>query len=286
MHRCRLPALLTAAVLLSLFTASPLVSGTIALEWEPVPGAQGYRVYYGTESRNYTQKFTVGSQPRTVLSGLADCTTWYVAVKAYDHSGESTEFSTEVSGWPRPRVDSITPAFAWQGDQYTMNIHGANFKNGATLRLIDDSLPHDIAGNDLIHLDSADVLQCRQMQVLVTVEPTTRGLRAMEVGSFPVTLDVTNPDDVYGVGQPSLEIRFDHARWDINRSDPESRDRIDGADLIWLSYCYGSREGEAYFDPDADLNGDGMVDGEDLALLASGFGLCRSGESWSADACS
>jgi hypothetical protein len=261
-----------------------LVAGTIELEWTSVSGAQGYRVHYGTTPGVYGQTLDVGPSPRATLRGLTDCTTWYVAVTAFNHHGESG-LSSEVSGWPRPEVGSVEPSVTQQGSRFTLNVHGSNFAPGAHLLLRSGTIPVDIAGHPLVRVESSRVVSCRQVEASIAVEALARGSRAMEVGTFSVVYEVRNPDETFGVGSRSFEVLFDSSRWDINRSDSETRDRIDGADLSWLSFSYGSNEGDPFYDPDADLNGDGMVDGEDLAFLATGFGLCWSGSDWSVDAC-
>jgi len=118
--------------------------------------------------------------------------------------------------------------------------------------------------------------------MLVTVEATARGFRAMEVGGFTVGADVQNPDGVFGARSLALEVTYDSARADINRSDLSTQDRVDGQDLTWLAYGHGHLEGEPRYNPDADLDGNGEIDGNDLALLATDFGLCRSGNAWTA----
>ena len=96
---------------------------------------------------------------------------------------------------------------------------------------------------------------------------------------------VTNPDGLRGTGSALLRVGFDVRRADINRSNASTLDRVDGQDLSWLAYAYGAAEGAPTYSPDADLNGDGFVDGEDLALLSPGFGKCWSGTAWTVGAC-
>jgi len=285
MRHSRLIEYIALALLFWVILPASAQAGTIHIEWDAVPYATGYRVYYGESPGAYTHTMTVGPQPQATLGNLADCTTWFVAVKTLRQTEESVGFSNEISGWARPEISAIEPSVSEQGDQFTLDVHGANFKPGGRLSLDPDSVPADVHGDALVRIDSTSVLSCSHLQASVTVEPTARGVRAMEVGSFAFDFVVRNPDAVFGLRRSGFEIRFDRLRWDINRDDPDSEDRIDGADLSWLSYSYGSREGEAFYDPDADLNGDGIVDGEDLAFLASGFGLCWSGSAWSAEAC-
>lgn len=284
MQRTRLVRYLGLTILLTMVVTAPALSGSIRLAWDPVAGADGYRIHYGNSPGNYTRTLTVGRQPQAILNGLTDCTTWYMSVQAYNQVGSSA-LSGEIAGWPRPEVTSVNPSTTRQGAQFTMTLNGANFASGAELVLQEQTVPEDVAGNPLVRVESSTVVECGRIQAMFTVEPTSRGVRAMEVGDFSIGYEVRNPDDVYGEALKPLEVQFDLARWDINVTGAETRDRIDGADLSWLSFSYGSREGEAYYDPDADLNGDGIVDGLDLAYLASGFGQCWSGSAWTADSC-
>jgi hypothetical protein len=208
-----------------------------------------------------------------------------VAVKAYNGAGESESFSNEVSGWPRPEINSYTPGSAQQGEQVTVDFNGANFHTSAELIIDDNVIPTNAQGEPLVRLEQVTVLSCNRIQALMTVEPTVRGIRAMEVGQLPLALEVRNPDDVFGSRIYQLEVLFDPARADINRSDAETRNRVDGEDLVWLAHAYGSSETEDHHNPDADLDGDGLVDGEDLAFLAARFGSCWDGSGWSEAAC-
>jgi len=264
---------------------APALGGTIGLTWDPVPGATGYRAYYGTSSGQYSHSVNLGNVTSAILQGLQDCTNYFVALKAIGNNAESVTYSDEVSGWARPRIDSLSPVFAIQGTQVGLSINGANFESGASLIIDSEQIPTDIEGNPLIRVDSISIVSCTEIQALLTVEPLARGFRAAEVGDLALDLEVLNPDDVFGFSSSLLDIRFNEARVDINRSNSITEDRVDGSDLAWLAYASPSLEGEPRFNPDADLNGDGLVDGEDLALLAPRFGLCWSGSGWSESAC-
>jgi hypothetical protein len=172
-----------------------------------------------------------------------------------------------------------------QGRQLTLDVPGNNFQPGAEVVLMASGIPTDTQGTPLVRIDSVGVLSCQRIQALVTIEPTARGFRAMQVGAFPITFEIYNPDSVFGSGPVTLDVRFDPTRLDINRTDSDTRDRVDGKDLVWLAYAHGSAEGQPRYSPDADLNGDGQVDGEDLAYLASGFGACWTGSDWSTTGC-
>ncbi len=265
--------------------ASPTLAGEIGLRWDPVSGASGYRVYYGISSGSYSQTLDVGAATSTTLAGLQNCRNYYVAVKAYNAGGESAAYSNEVSGWARPEVASWGPGIVRQGDQATLTISGANFANGADLVLRSDDLPVDQQGNPLVRLESYTVTNCNTIQASLTVEPLSRGFRAAPVGALPLTFEISNPDSVFGDQPATLTVQFNQERADINRSDAATTERLDGQDLIWLRYAHGTTEGAPRFNADADLDGDGLVDGDDLALLASNFGRCWTGTAWSSGAC-
>lgn len=47
---------------------------------------------------------------------------------------------------------------------------------------------------------------------------------------------------------------------------------VDGADIAIVAYSFGSCPGQPRWNPIADLNNDGRVDGADIALVALNFG--------------
>jgi lysophospholipase L1-like esterase len=58
---------------------------------------------------------------------------------------------------------------------------------------------------------------------------------------------------------------------DLNRSC-----RVDGTDLLIVAFALGSRAGEPRYSKSADINNDSVVDGRDVAELASNFGRSSS----------
>ncbi len=248
-------------------------AGTIGLAWNPSAGAEGYRVHYGPNPGQYTSFVDVGNVARVTLVGPPDCTTSYFAVTAYNSTGESSP-SSEISSWPRPAVGVPSPVAAIQGSLLTLDIAGMNFQSGATVTI--DNLG--------VYLGSASALSCDRLQVAATVEPTAQGVRPAEVGRFSVT--VTNPDQLLGVGASALEILIDPGRFDLATDPGASLGRVDGHDTVRLARRFGGQDGDALYDPDADFNGDGWVDGEDLSYLAGNFGRCWTGSGWDASACS
>ncbi len=85
--------------------------------------------------------------------------------------------------------------------------------------------------------------------------------------SGPRSLVVRNPDGQEGVLPGALIVGTDPSRADIDGSG-----LVDDADLALLAASFGSFIGEPAYRQAADLTGDGIVDGRDLAILASAFG--------------
>jgi len=253
--------------------AIPAMAGSLSVGWDPVPNAQGYRVYYGTSPGTYTSSVQVGPVPSATIDGLRDCQTYYVAVKAFNSAGESADFSPELSGWPRPALGVPNPGVAMQGDVVTLTLPASNVMAGAVLEV----------DNPNVVVESFASSQCGTATAVLSVEPTAAGVRPAEIGRF--TLTVVNPDNVFGERSNALEVVIDPLRFDVNRSDDTTRNRLDGKDTVWMARAFGVQEGNALYQPDYDLDGDGWVDGSDLAYLASNLGGCWNGTGWSVAAC-
>ncbi|MCP4255409.1 MAG: DUF5011 domain-containing protein [Candidatus Scalindua sp.] len=56
----------------------------------------GYKVYYGNTSGSYATNVDVGNQTSYTLSGLVGGQTYYIAITAYDSTGNESPFSSEV----------------------------------------------------------------------------------------------------------------------------------------------------------------------------------------------
>ena len=260
-------------VLCSVFAATSW-AGTVNLSWNTAANADGYRVYYGTAPGQYAFTRDIGNQTTTAIDGLQDCTEWYFAIKAYNLTGESDAFSGELSGWPRPTID--VPIVRKQGEQFTMTIRGTNFQPGIGVT----------TNNPNVILGVPSVTACDTVELVATVEPTVPGVRAAEIGNW--ALEVVNPSSVFGLRSNGLQVLIEPSRFDIYNVSGPSANRLDARDAVTLSRPFGSREGDALFDPNSDFNGDGWVDGQDLAYLASDLGGCWSPAiaDWDVSSCS
>jgi hypothetical protein len=78
------------------------LSGSLAVTWSAntEPDLQGYRVYFGTASGSYAQVkgagLDAGSATEFIIRGLQAGSTYYVAVTAYDTSGNESGYSPEL----------------------------------------------------------------------------------------------------------------------------------------------------------------------------------------------
>jgi hypothetical protein len=88
-------------------TVAPAATGSVTVSWvpptqntngTPVTGLSGFRVYYGTASRQYAQSVLVSSPSlrSLVVEGLSPGTTWYFGVKSVSSTGVESEYSNEA----------------------------------------------------------------------------------------------------------------------------------------------------------------------------------------------
>ncbi|MHB8108962.1 MAG: InlB B-repeat-containing protein [Syntrophorhabdaceae bacterium] len=78
-------------------SAHNAAAANVSLAWDAAAGVAGYKVYYGTSSRNYTASVNVGNTTTRTVSSLTDGTKYYFSVTAYNSSGVESPYSNEVS---------------------------------------------------------------------------------------------------------------------------------------------------------------------------------------------
>lgn len=80
---------ITTLIWLHLWTISGFAAD-VRLSWNATdPAPDGYKVYYGTSSQNYTSSLTVANQITAMITGLNEGTRYYFVVRAYNSLGES-----------------------------------------------------------------------------------------------------------------------------------------------------------------------------------------------------
>jgi hypothetical protein len=129
---------------LCLSSASAVV---VNLAWDPSADASGYKIYYGKTSRTYGKPIDVGgatSYPLDLPMGK-----WYIALTAYDASGNESDFSDEVS-WPIQVFSPAPGEVIGSGEPYTTEFYASSslsrlkvylsMNGGATWTLKDDDV--------------------------------------------------------------------------------------------------------------------------------------------------
>ena len=92
-----------------------IVHGMVLIKWNPnhEDDLAGYKIYYGTHSRRYSNAVDVGLVTSYTISNLETGKNYYFALTAYDTSGNESYFSNEVSVFI-PRIsndgEAITPS--------------------------------------------------------------------------------------------------------------------------------------------------------------------------------
>jgi len=80
--------------------AQQSVTGNLTLAWDAATGSStvGYRLAYGTTSHTYPNQIDVGNVTEYTVYGLSFGQQYYFAVRAYDATGQLSEYSNEVAG--------------------------------------------------------------------------------------------------------------------------------------------------------------------------------------------
>lgn len=188
--------------------------GRIGVSWDPVPGASGYRIYFGASSGVYDGTLEIPA-PETfgLLEGLGDCVPYYLAVKAFNTFGESADFSNEIAGLPAPRLegldcgaDPIAPLPDVSSSR-TCLLTGANYAEGFA---VVGALP------DGITVEGLTWVSCQEVGFDLVLAP------APEVALGTYRLEIENPDAGFGFNAELLVVESGKPGivLSIQRSDP------------------------------------------------------------------
>lgn len=108
-----------------LASALPANAGQhVTLAWYPSGDTNvvGYKIYYGTESHNYTAFVDTGSNTQATITLPTPGVTYYFAATAYDSTGTESDFSNETS-YAAPATASLTSAVMASG-QFSFTVNG------------------------------------------------------------------------------------------------------------------------------------------------------------------
>jgi hypothetical protein len=84
---------------------------TTNIDGTPLEGLKGYKVYYGTESKKYKASYDVKNVTTYDIYDIDDLIDWhtyYIAVTAYDTSGNESPYSEEISIKKIPSQHTLT----------------------------------------------------------------------------------------------------------------------------------------------------------------------------------
>lgn len=144
----------TAAFLAAPSQLRAATNGTLNVSWQanPATDLNGYTLYWGTQSGNYTSNLTL---PKTTLSraftGLDTALTYFFALRATDLAGNQSALSLEAWGQPQVVVgtlptiteceDALTSTpYVMQCSQRTVRVSGTNFQSGAAVSFTDTTI--------------------------------------------------------------------------------------------------------------------------------------------------
>lgn len=98
------------ALILTGLLTSPSIGADVELAWDPntEPDLAGYKVYYGSFSRNYEHIIDVGNNIGCIISGLNEGESYYFSATAYDTENNESDYSNEVYHTV-PEDDPIDP---------------------------------------------------------------------------------------------------------------------------------------------------------------------------------
>lgn len=85
------------SLLYCLITVSPSSGSLLVWNSNTEADLAGYIVYYGTSPGDYTEALDVGNLTAYDFADLPEGKTYYIALTAYDRSGNESDFSSELS---------------------------------------------------------------------------------------------------------------------------------------------------------------------------------------------
>ncbi len=173
---------------------------------------------------------------------------------------------------------STVPGFGWHIDDMEVATQGTCFPApglssvtaGVPLVQGTTGIPIEIGGVNLrapLQLDAGEGVALHSVAVVSLQRATAVADISTSAGSGSRALRAVNPDGQVAILDRAIRIEIDPGRVDMDGSGI-----VDGSDLAILARAFGAFEGEARYDARADLNADGMVDGLDLAVLGARFG--------------
>lgn len=107
-------ALISAPCFPLTITAQEILATAVSLSWTPNPEANvtGYKMYFGSSSRNYSVVLDVGPGASAPLPPMILGNTYYVALSAYDTALRESPLSAELVISASPPAPVVATGFA------------------------------------------------------------------------------------------------------------------------------------------------------------------------------
>jgi hypothetical protein len=251
------------------WSCSQTATGIVEIAWDANltdSDLAGYRLYAHTDPNIFNldpnsaaavaRTITLGtSVTDQIVTNLDASKTWFFAVTAFDLSGNESPFDPNqiVSAQPSvaPAITRVSPNTAQQGTPgVVVTINGANFVPQTTV----DFGP----GITVTSLNTTGVPS--------TLVATVNVSRVAQASNRTVV--VTNP----GGGSSSRTLAF-NVTIDVTRLDIDLSTRIDVGDYVHILLGFPSMVGDAHYNTNIDFDVDGKVDGADIAIFFTFFGM-------------
>ena len=224
----------------------PSGNATAELTWQANPAADGvvgYKLYYGSASGSYPAKLDAGNSTSATITGLAESTTYFVVLTAYNEDGleslPSEEFQfvsstnlppeiilTRIGGEREIETSGTTILLAVARDEDGF-VARVDFYDGTRLLHSDENFPYALRVSGLgvgIHQlravavdDLGDAMESETLNVQVKAAapppieiPLTLALTAQAGGKIPLFAVTATPGSLV-----QLEASADLSNWDI-----------------------------------------------------------------------
>jgi hypothetical protein len=150
--------LLTVIQLSLIICITSAYAAQVTLGWSPgtEPDLAGYKVYYGTASRNYTQSVDINNRTATscTITNLTEGQTYYFAATAYNTSLVESPHSAEVS-WhsqlssfytiPGNKIVKLIWVTAKEIDNAVFDLYRAEDEDGQYTKINDVMIPPEVS---------------------------------------------------------------------------------------------------------------------------------------------
>ena len=178
-------------VVLLFIIAKTANAGELTVSWEAntEDDLKGYKLYYGTSSRNYNTVVDVGNVVSYSLGGLAEGEVYFFAVTAYDTAYNESGFSEEVSA--QVQVIDVTPP-----EIYTVNVVNATLLNLTFSEEVEPASAENMANYQINNNVTITSIRLDQGNRVVQIETTPH-----QAGSYSIVVNnvkdlASNPNTI------------------------------------------------------------------------------------------